>query len=432
MFGNILKQLWFYRKGNAWLFVETTLIAAASWFLVNSVWSAIYRASLPDGYDAEGVYVAMFTPLYEEQFGYDPAYDTQEAMSESLRHIGQAIGNVPEVLSVAPVGATLPGLSMSNYNYFIVYDTVGGQKQTEDFAYHAREAGSGDLQILGYRQVWPKDSPIEDVPGTVIITADMAEDLFPGENPVGRKLSNVDERASSWRISGVIAPVKPYRDKEYKPYVMYASADITNDPQGVEVFYCFRLRPGVDEDSFIADASRTWGEKMMYGNYRLMSIVSLEDRLGEGVSGNFIWKALMIFLLLCLLMGTASFAWLRTRERRSEIGVRRALGGTSGTITLSLLSEVWLLYIAALVLGLLITLNVIVLGKIDFCHWALGNGKPTDSVIASLPLLFEPVPHFLTVAGITALILLVTVTLATLVPVLGALREPAAEVLKDE
>ena len=50
----------------------------------------------------------------------------------------------------------------------------------------------------------------------------------------------------------------------------------------------------------------------------------------------------------------------------------------------------------------------------------------------SLPVLFEPVLHFLAVAGIVAGLLLVAVTLSTIVPVAGALKESPADVLKDE
>ena len=44
----------------------------------------------------------------------------------------------------------------------------------------------------------------------------------------------------------------------------------------------------------------------------------------------------------------------------------------------------------------------------------------------------EPVLHFLAVAGIVAGLLIVVVTLSTIVPVAGALKESPADVLKDE
>ncbi|HIZ85557.1 MAG TPA: FtsX-like permease family protein, partial [Candidatus Coprenecus stercoravium] len=253
-----------------------------------------------------------------------------------------------------------------------------------------------------------------------------------GENPVGKQFGDAAQLGGSWRVSGVIEPVKIIKDQEYRSFVMFANADITKDQNEIEPVWCFRLRPGVDEDAFIADASRTWKEQMRYGNYRVGSILSLDDTLRRETVDNFTWQALFIFLLICMLIGVASFAWLRTRERRGEIGVRRAMGGTAGSVMLTLLCEVWSLYAVSLLTGLLLVINTIVIGKIDFCSSGMYIGFVSQPIVDSLPLIFEPVPHFLVVAGIAALILLAAVTLSTIVPVAGALKESPADVLKDE
>ena len=134
MFKQILKQLWFYRRGNAWLFVEMTLIAAASWFLVNAVWPGIYRTSLPDGYETDGVYAVSLNRLSDGQNGYRPEMDTPEQRSVDFHRIGNALREMPEVQDAAPVGATLPGLNYSNYNRAIMVDTVN--RYGYSYAYH--------------------------------------------------------------------------------------------------------------------------------------------------------------------------------------------------------------------------------------------------------------------------------------------------------
>ena len=428
MIKQIFKQLWFYRRSNAWLFVEMTLIVAASWFLVNAVWPYQYRSHLPDGYDTERVYVLTMSTLYEGQDGYDPASASAEKVSADFHRFGNALRSMPEILDAAPAGTTLPGLSMMNFNTSTLIDTV----RSVYFAYHAREAGTADLSLLGYRQVWPENGPVEDLPGTVIITSDLADIIWPGENPVGKQFGEAEQLGGSWRVSGVIEPVKIIKDQEYRSFVMFANADITKDQNEIEPVWCFRLRPGVDEDAFITDASRTWKEQMRYGNYRVGSILSLDDTLRRETVDNFTWQALFIFLLICMLIGVASFSWLRTRERRGEIGVRRAMGGTAGSVMLTLLCEVWSLYAVSLLTGLLLVINTIVIGKIDFCSSGMYIGFVSQPIVDSLPLIFEPVPHFLVVAGIAALILLAAVTLSTIVPVAGALKESPADVLKDE
>ena len=431
MFKQILKQLWFYRRGNAWLFVEMTLIAAASWFLVNAVWPGIYRTSLPDGYETDGVYAVSLNRLSEGQNGYRPEMDTPEQISVDFHRIGNALREMPEVQDAAPVGATLPGLNYSNYNRAIMVDTVN--RYGYSYAYHIREAGASDLELLGYRQVWPQGAPIEDLPNTVIITEDLAQALFPGENPIGRRLSQFSTyQEYGWRISGVIAPVKVEKDKEYRGFVMYAGSDIVALDEGMSVVWIFRVAPGVDEDAFIQQAKKTWREDLAFGNWRVASVMPLEENLESAVTDTFMWRALFIFLLVCILIGVASFAWLRTRERRGETGVRRAMGGSVGSIMLTQLAEVWILFAASLIVGLLIVLNVLIFGKIDFCAPGLSSYYVLNVTKESLPVLFEPVLHFLAVAGIVAGLLLVVVTLSTIVPVAGALKESPADVLKDE
>ena len=182
----------------------------------------------------------------------------------------------------------------------------------------------------------------------------------------------------------------------------------------------------------IQQAKKTWREDLAFGNWRVASVMPLEENLESAVTDTFMWRALFIFLLVCILIGVASFAWLRTRERRGETGVRRAMGGPAGSIMLMQLAEVWILFAASLIVGLVIVLNVLIFGKIDFCAPGLYSYYMLEVTKESLPVLFEPVLHFLAVAGIVAGLLLVAVTLSTIVPVAGALKESPADVLKDE
>ena len=176
----------------------------------------------------------------------------------------------------------------------------------------------------------------------------------------------------------------------------------------------------------------TWREDLIFGNYRTGSVFSMEKRQKDTMADTFIWQALLVFVLLCVLIGVASFAWLRTRERRGETGVRRAMGGPAGSIMMMQLAEVWLLFAASLIVGLVIVVNVLVIGKIDFCAPGLYSYYMLNVTKESLPVLFDPVRHFLAVSGIAAAVMLAVVTLSTIVPVAGALKESPADVLKDE
>ena len=61
-----------------------------------------------------------------------------------------------------------------------------------------------------------------------------------------------------------------------------------------------------------------------------------------------------------------------------------------------------------------------------------GSNAMVSQVFVDRFIRNEQVLHFLAVAGIVAGLLLVAVTLSTIVPVAGALKESPADVLKDE
>ena len=61
-----------------------------------------------------------------------------------------------------------------------------------------------------------------------------------------------------------------------------------------------------------------------------------------------------------------------------------------------------------------------------------GSNAMVSQVFVDRFIRNEPVLHFLAVAGIVAGLLIVVVTLSTIVPVAGALKESPADVLKDE
>ena len=115
--------------------------------------------------------------------------------------------------------------------------------------------------------------------------------------------------------------------------------------------------------------------------------------------------------------------------RRSETGVRRAMGSTVWRIALQQLAEAWIVCAAAAVIGWIITANIILIAGINITS---GSSMTLQSVRDSLPLLYDPTVHFLAVAGIVTAVLLAAVTLAALIPLGKALRERTADILKDE
>ncbi|HIZ86595.1 MAG TPA: FtsX-like permease family protein [Candidatus Coprenecus pullistercoris] len=438
MWKQIFRQLWYYRRGSAWLFVELVIIIAASWFIVDEIWTSSYRINnIPAGYDTEGVYCVYLKDLTPGAKGFSLSQAPLVNQKENLRRFGDALRAMPEVLAAAPMSMGHPGMGVG-VSSLLPLDSVNYLSM----AIFERECGSEDFDVFRYDLIYPENGKFEDVPGSILISEDLAEYLFPGQNPVGRTINDAmggeagTEGIRSGRIVGVVGDIKASGYTDNIPYVITNEADIVGETGG-DRMYAFRLRPGVDGDKFLEKASMEWRKTMRFGNFRVQEVYSFKDRVDAKVRIDmqdklFIWKIVWIFLIVNALLAVASIGWLRMEERRGEIGVRRAMGGSPVRILTHYMKEVWVIFAAAVVLGILITVNIITISKINIVSPSnsLDNVMPLNA--ADFPLLFDPVAHFLAVEGIVLCILLLAVTAAILIPAAGALRLPPVEALRDE
>ncbi len=440
MIRQIFKQIWFYRRGSAWLFAELLVIAVVSWFVVNRIWNVQYRVhAIPDGIDYDGVYVLSLDELYPGQYGYDSTYDTDEARMENFFRVGDRLRQMPQIQSQAPISMTpcLGGRGVMT----IFLDSV----TMVNTAVIQRICGAEDFRLLGYRVLLPEDGELVDEPNTILISEDLAMTLFPGVSPIGKTLRDAAdgyvqeyEYYKNSKITGVIANVRMSPDAENIPMLIenihrqeYFEAIVFNE----EYKYAFRTVPGVDAEAFAAELGRKLESGGGLGNYRVREVVSyremVEDRILSGSMDRlFLWKALRIFLIINVLLAVVSISWLRMEERRGEISVRRAMGGSGWRILAQNIGEIWIMTAAAALIASVVVINIIVLGKMDIVGETEQFMLPVTREL--YPLLFDPVLHFLAVEGIVLGLLLVVVTVAAAVPVLLALRQSPVEGLRDE
>ena len=441
MIRQIFKQIWFYRRGSAWLFAELLVIAVVSWFVVNRIWNVQYRIhAIPDGIDYDGVYVLSLDELSSGQYGYDSTYDTDEARMENFFRVGDMLRQMPQIQSQAPIGGST-GLGVRRITTIHV-DSVTFINTTVI----NRISGAEDLRLLGYKVLQPEDGELVDEPNTILISEDLAMTLFQGVSPIGKTISEAvngyvweyESDCKNKKITGVIANVRMSPDAENVPVLI--ENDVERDffdyiSKDREYIYAFRTAPGVDAEDFAAELGRKLESGGGLGNYRVREVVSykkmVEDRILSGrMDRLFLWKALRIFLIINVLLAVVSISWLRMEERRGEISVRRAMGGSGWRILAQNVGEIWAVTAAAALIASVVVINIIVLGKMDIVGETDQFMLPVTREL--YPLLFDPVLHFLAVEGIVLGLLLVVVTVAAAVPVLLALRQSPVEGLRDE
>ena len=205
--------------------------------------------------------------------------------------------------------------------------------------------------ILAGREFEERDR--EGVPPVAVISATLARRFFPNQNPIGRKMivptpgrSSIEVAREIVGVAGDIHHLTQGTDDSlevYLPYlqtgwpVSYVMVRTAGDPKALAVSLRPALR-GAGFDQPIAEVE-TMDDRIaqVNGKSRLNSVLAL------------IFAGIALVLATIGIYGVVSYS---TAQRAQEIGVRLALGATSGGIVTWILGQALLLAAAGVFLGL--------------------------------------------------------------------------------
>ncbi|MEP7367651.1 MAG: ABC transporter permease [Acidobacteriota bacterium] len=249
-------------------------------------------------------------------------------------------------------------------------------------------------------------------PAVAIIDASSAAKFFGGRNPIGKSIAirgPAKRPAEIYEVVGVVKDVKYASLSEAKRYSVYLSS--LQDPLGSsQISYEIRVRglsnevvPAVREAFAAVDANISIGfgdmESQVDESVRLQRLVALLS-VAFGV--------LALVLAMVGLYGVTSYSVAR---RRSEIGIRMALGARAASVVWLVLRGVAVLMLIGIALGL----------------WAsIAAGKLVES------LLFDVKPNDTWHIAAAALTLAVASAAAAYLPARRASRLDPMEALREE
>ncbi|MDQ2701269.1 MAG: ABC transporter permease [Pseudomonadota bacterium] len=199
-----------------------------------------------------------------------------------------------------------------------------------------------------------------------IITSDMAEKLWPGQDPIGKTLYSWGDDGT--RVVGVVDKLARPNDQG-GPTAYYYSMILPIIPDyTVGGRYLLRVDPSRRAE--VLEAAATALQRN--GPRRIiLEKDTLEDTRGEYYRQDraMAWMLVIVSVLLLVvtalgIVGLASF-WVQ--QRTKQIGVRRALGATRGQILRYFQTENFILATAGIVIGMLLAfgLNQLMMSKAE-------------------------------------------------------------------
>ncbi|HEY5417976.1 MAG TPA: ABC transporter permease [Gemmatimonadaceae bacterium] len=282
-------------------------------------------------------------------------------------------------------------------------------------------AGPGYLEAMGIpllsgRDIGPND--VRAAPAIVVVNRTFADKLFPGQNPVGKRLLLTWEggKNPTWRtIVGLYGDVR------------HGGLDTNKNPQRMELAVPIaQLSFTMDEIGLVV-RSRTDPETLVPALRRVVNSIapslplfevhtmtSLIDRTSDVLLGRILASVLAVFGAIAMLLaalglyGVISYS---VTMRTFEIGVRSALGADRSAVVRMILGQGARLVVTGLIVG-------------------LGGANIAARVMRSLLHGVSPADPI--AIGGTVAVLLAIGTLGSLLPALRASRIEPTEALRSQ
>ena len=275
------------------------------------------------GFDTEGVLTLALNPA-------GPRYETQESREAFFEDAAERVGSVPGVVGVGLV-TRLPLSGGSNGN--VLVEGAPARSSSDEGPLVEVTSITGDyfaamgIPLLMGRTLEPDDS-ISVAVGVVINRA-MADEVWPGEDPLGKRFSFRDDPPEWLTVVGMVGnvrqwgPEQPPLSQVYFPFTRgwtstgYLVASVAGQPTAVV--------PEVRRAIRSADPTQAPSD-----------ILAMDQRLESAFAQRRFYTTLIaLFAIAALFLASAGIygtvSYFVTRRLR-EVGIRMALGAGNSNI----------------------------------------------------------------------------------------------------
>ncbi|MEP0174552.1 MAG: FtsX-like permease family protein [Paraglaciecola sp.] len=350
-------------------------IAITMTIIVNSVYIIVERnkdMQRDSGIDNENSF-------YLTSVGFGENFNVPNTVEEDLTML-RALPGVVDAIQTNAVPNSNSGWSMGlKTQSGVEHDAVG----TAVYMVDDHGVNALDVEIIAGENFAPSDISLRTVgqvdwPNKTIITKAMAENLFPDihyAEVVGKTvyINDIDPMV----VVGII-------DKLQAPWVNWSNVEnvmLSPERQSFKGSrYFIRTEPGMRDtlmnqvEELLANSNN---QRLIKG---MRSIEETRERSYRGHSAMIkILTTVMVILTIVTALGIVGLASFSVNQRKKQIGTRRALGATQGTIIRYFMFENFLISSIGVLLGAILTviLNVILvnafgLDRLDWFYIPIG------------------------------------------------------------
>lgn len=157
-------------------------------------------------------------------------------------------------------------------------------------------------------------------------------------------------------------PYDTYRIESYGQMGQKRMNELISDSPWTRI--SFRVKPEKDTGDFVERFVETMYDQLSPDPLFLSDVIPYERVKADYMSWHDYDRnfksvfAVIFFLLMNVFLGLIGTFWFRTRQRRTEIGLRMAIGSSKGEVHTLFIGETLFLLLAASIVGALISMNI--------------------------------------------------------------------------
>lgn len=367
MIQHIFKQIWTGRRQNSWILLELAGVSFFLFIMTDFLWLRLKNYNEPKGFDIENTYILKFKTLNSIASNYVNPEQNTRTLGEDLFSIIDRIKLNPDIENVSVSIHSLP-YSMGGFWNGLRVDS------TRTPSIRCRQVTPSYFDVFRIRAADGKPIKIEETGyKQVLLTKDMAEFLYGDTDyAIGKEISTDNEPENQDRISRVTCVTNLLKRQEFFPYegayfeILSASKLeqwITTNNNVTQIDVCIRVRPGNGshfQENFISGMGDRLKENNLYVSSVIPSSRLRDDVVGKDIRENILpMTYVAVFVLITVFLGVFGSFWLRTYQRRNEIGIRMVMGASKNVIRSHMVKESLLLMAISIFPAFFIYLNML-------------------------------------------------------------------------
>lgn len=414
MLKNMLKQIWNQRRSNGWLFAELLIVFTLLWYCLDILYNYAGAELQPKGYDIESTYHIELKNNPTQTFFTSNVDTLDRFWRKPLEEVLRRIRNYPEVESATMwfgTDAYTTNAMFQGYTTDSVHTALANIRYvSEDYC----RVFCTEM-LRGGQVEWNAQA----MPLPAIVSRDLADSIFHCQDVLGQEFYDYYEPSLHYRIVGVMARQKNTDYERYEPCIITPMPHWFYGAGQSLANISVRVRPQ-SNTGFAERFTREMGAQLRVAPFYLFNVQSYREQkeisdADEGITAYVkSVRMVIVFFIVNVFLGLMGTFWFRARHRRSEIGLRLAMGSSRTGIRRQLIGEGLLLLTLASVPGILICANMVV-ANITF----------TESTDASLF-------RFITCILITWCLMALMVVAGIWFPARQAMKVQPAEALHEE